>query len=58
MAIKIVKIISRNGIGIKFMNDYTICFVELEFLPDNVVIEHFQKMENRNWEMLMRGKYH
>lgn len=44
-----MKTISRNGIGNKFMNDCTICFVELE---------RFQKMGNRNWKMLMRDKYH
>jgi len=58
LTIKIVKTIPRNGIGNKFMNDCTICFVELELLPNNAVIERFQKMENRNWKILMRDKYH
>jgi len=55
-AMKIVKILSRNRIGNKFMNDRIICFVEPAFLatiPDKVKIDHFQKMENRNRKMLL-----
>jgi hypothetical protein len=55
-AMKIVKTILRNRIGNKFMNDCIICFVEPEFLatiPDNVIIDRFQKMENRNRKMLL-----
>jgi len=55
-AMKTVKTISRNRIGNKFMNDCIICFVEPEFLatiPDNVIIDRFQKMENRNRKMLL-----
>ena len=53
---KTVKTISCNRIGNKFMNDCIICFVEPKFLatiPDNVIIDRFQKMENRNRKMLL-----
>jgi hypothetical protein len=55
-AMKTVKTISRNRIGNKFMNDCIICFVEPAFLatiPDKVIIDRFQKMENRNRKMLL-----
>ncbi|XP_002439156.2 zinc finger MYM-type protein 1 [Sorghum bicolor] len=55
-AMKTVKTLSRNRIGNKFMNDCIICFVEPAFLatiPDKVIIDRFQKMENRNRKMLL-----
>jgi MinD-like ATPase involved in chromosome partitioning or flagellar assembly len=55
-AMKTVKTMSRNHIGNKFMNDCIICFVEPEFLVtilDSVIINRFQKMENRNRKMLL-----
>jgi len=53
---KTVKTISRNYIGNKFMNDCIISFVEPEFLatiPDKVIIDRFQKMENHIRKMLL-----
>ncbi|XP_020396600.1 zinc finger MYM-type protein 1-like [Zea mays] len=55
-AMKIVKTILRNRIGNTFMNDCIVCFVEPAYLAtisDNVVIDRFQKMENRNRKMLL-----
>jgi hypothetical protein len=51
-----VKTILRNRIGNTFMNDCIVCFVEPAYLAtisDNVVIDRFQKMENRNRKMLL-----
>jgi hypothetical protein len=55
-AMKIVKTILHNRIGNTFMNDCIICFVEPAFvatISDNVVIDRFQKMKNRNRRMLL-----
>jgi hypothetical protein len=55
-AMKIVKTILRNRIGNQFMNDCIISFVEpalVATIPDNVVLDRFQKMKNRNRRMLL-----
>jgi hypothetical protein len=53
---KIVKTILRNHIGNQFINDCIVCFVELAYLatiPNNIIIDRFQKMEDQNHKMIL-----
>jgi hypothetical protein len=56
LVMKIVKTISRNRIGNQFINDCIVCFVEPAYLatiPNNVILDRFQKMEDRNRKMIL-----